>query len=244
MNVVVCLFPPSWRLAVAKTAPRRAERTYWWAMVPPDPAPPVDDSWWSSVVRSLVCGTTPRVGKSPAGAARRLEAHLGDDVDSRYLELAGMRLRASELDSEIEGLKRTLTGASPPATPEAPPSEPALTERALAQADQLWSGLVNWGSPAVRDSGGLQPPPPPPVQAARAARLNHEHDLEQERQLRRRRQEDGRAVRAAEARPGLGIGFGFGFSHPNPNPNPNANPNPNQARYRESMATLDALRRA
>ena len=123
-------------------------------MVPPDPAPPVDDSWWSSVVRSLVCGTTPRVGKSPAGAARRLEAHLGDDVDSRYLELAGMRLRASELDSEIEGLKRTLTGASPPATPEAPPSEPALTERALAQADQLWSGLVNWGSPAVRDSGG------------------------------------------------------------------------------------------
>ena len=77
-------------------------------MVPPDPAPPVDDSWWSSVVRSLVCGTTPRVGKSPAGAARRLETHLGDDVDSRYLddsrylELAGMRLRASELDSEIE----------------------------------------------------------------------------------------------------------------------------------------------
>jgi len=213
-------------------------------MVPPDPAPPVDDSWWSSVVRSLVCGTTPRVGKSPAGAARRLETHLGDDVDSRYLELAGMRLRASELDSEIEGLKRTLTGASPPATPEAPPSEPALTERALAQADQLWSGLVNWGSPAVRDSGGLPPPPPPPVQAARAARLNHEHDLEQERQLRRRRQEDGRAVRAAEAQPGLGIGFGLGFSHPNLTPNPNANPNPNQARYRESMATLDALRRA
>ena len=213
-------------------------------MVPPDPAPPVDDSWWSSVVRSLVCGTTPRVGKSPAGAARRLEAHLGDDVDSRYLELAGMRLRASELDSEIEGLKRTLTGASPPATPEAPPSEPALTERALAHADHLWSGLVNWGSPAVRDAGELPPPPPPPLQAARAARLNHEHDLEQERQLRRRRQEDGRAVRAAEARPGLGIGFGLGFSHPNPNPNPNANPNPNQARYRESMATLDALRRA
>ena len=211
-------------------------------MVPPDPAPPVDDSWWSSVVRSLVCGTTPRVGKSPAGAARRLEAHLGDDVDSRYLELAGMRLRASELDSEIEGLKRTLTGASPPTTPEAPPSEPALTERALAQADQLWSGLVNWGSPAVRDTGELLPPPPPPVQAARAARLNHEHDLEQERQLRRRRQEDGRAVREAEARPGFGIGFGF--SHPNPTPNPNANPDRNQARYRESMATLDALRRA
>ena len=201
-------------------------------MVPPDPAPPVDDSWWSSVVRSLVCGTTPRVGKSPAGAARRLETHLGDDVDSRYLELAGMRLRASELDSEIEGLKRTLTGASPPATPEAPPSEPALTERALAHADQLWSGLVNWGSPAVRDTGELLPPPPPPVQAARAARLNHEHDLEQERQLRRRRQEDGRAVREAEARPGLGIGFGLGFSHPNPNPNPNANPNPNQATCR------------
>ena len=213
-------------------------------MVPPDPAPPVDDSWWSSVVRSLVCGTTPRVGKSPAGAARRLETHLGDDVNSRYLELAGMRLRASELDSEIEGLKRTLTGASPPATPEAPPSEPALTERALAHADQLWSGLVKLGSPAVRDTGELPPPPPPPVQAARAARLNQEHDLEQERQLRRRRQEDGRAVREAEARSGFGFGFGFGFSHPNPNPNPSANPDPNQARYRESMATLDALRRA
>ena len=103
-------------------------------MVPPDPPPPVDDSWWNSVVRSLVCGTTPRVGKSPAGTPR-LVTHLGGDVDGGYLELAGMRLRASELDSEIEGMKRTLTGASPPATPKAPPatpSEPALTERALA----------------------------------------------------------------------------------------------------------------
>ena len=173
-------------------------------MVPPDPAPPVDDSWWSSVVRSLVCGTTPRVGKSPAGAARRLETHLGDDVNSRYLELAGMRLRASELDSEIEGLKRTLTSASPFASPKAPPapspSEPALTERALAQADLLWSGLVSFGSPASRNNGELPPPPPPPVQAAHAARLNQEQDLEQERELRRRRQEDERAVREAEAR--------------------------------------------
>ena len=140
--------------------------------------PPADDSWWNSVVRSLVCGTTPRVGKSPAGVAT---LPLGDDVDGGYLELAGMRLRASELDSEIEGLKRTLTGASPPATPKAPPAtplEPALTERALARADLLWSGLVSWGSPASRNNGELPPPPPPPVQAAHAARLNQEQDLE------------------------------------------------------------------
>ena len=175
-------------------------------MVPPSPAPPApaDDSWWGSVVRSLVCGTTPRVGKSPAGTPRLATDLEGDEYGGAYLELAGMRLRASELDSEIEGLKRTLTSASPFASPKAPPapspSEPALTERALAQADLLWSGLVSFGSPASRNNGELPPPPPPPVQAAHAARLNQEQDLEQERELRRRRQEDERAVREAEAR--------------------------------------------
>ena len=135
-------------------------------MVPPSPAPPppADDSWWGSVVRSLVCGTTPRVGKSPAGTPRLATDLEGDEYGGAYLELAGMRLRASELDSEIEGLKRTLTSASPFASPKAPPapssSEPALTERALAHADLLWSGLVSFGSPASRNNGELPPPPP------------------------------------------------------------------------------------
>lgn len=164
-----------------------------------------ESSWWGSIVQTLACGATPR---KPAGTAtpRRL-SHIGD-LDGSYPELAEMRLRAIQLDSEIEDLKRTLCTAGPatldPSEPELPLTARAaqavagvgeavagVGEAVAGVGDQIWDGLVSWGSPS-RGGSELPPPPPPPEQAAHAARLSQDHELEQERLLRRRRQEDER----------------------------------------------------